>query len=118
MIAGTAPPTPSVASLPAITRHCSTPSIVPSARASTQPVCTMSEPCMPSSSTCTALSAPIDSALRIASVGRSRGPGGQHGDRALGAVGGLFLLDQQRLFDGTLVDFVEYGVGGAAVERE
>ena len=69
MIAGTAPPVPSVASLPAITR--SVPSMVPSARASAQPVCTMSEPCRRSSSRCTPLSAPMDSALRIASVARS-----------------------------------------------
>ena len=47
MIAGTAPPVPSVASLPAMTS--SVPSMVPSARASAQPVCTMSEPLMPSS---------------------------------------------------------------------
>ena len=35
---------------------------------------------------------------------------GQEGDRAFAA---LFLLDQQRLFDGALVDLVQHGVGGA-----
>ena len=69
MIAGTAPPVPSVASLPAITR--SVPSMVPSARASAHPVCTMSEPCSCGSSRCTPRSAPMDSALRMASVARS-----------------------------------------------
>ncbi len=69
MMAGTAPPVPSVAWLPAITS--SVPSMVPSARASAHPVWTTSEPCMPSSLRCTALSAPIDRALRIASVARS-----------------------------------------------
>jgi hypothetical protein len=44
--------------------------------------------------------------LRIASVARS-GP----------AVGGLFLPDQQRLFDGALVDLIQHGVGGLAVQR-
>ena len=111
MIAGTAPLVPSVASLPAMTS--SVPSIVPSALASTHAVWTMSEPCMPSSSTCTALSAPIDSALRIASVARA-GP-------AVNSVTVLsiraFLLDQQGLFDRALVDLVEHGVGGLPVER-
>ncbi len=39
--------------------------------------------------------------------------GGQHGD--LTALG---LLDQQRFFDGALVDLVEDGVGGLAIEGE
>ncbi|CNU93385.1 Uncharacterised protein [Mycobacterium tuberculosis] len=69
MMAGTAPPTPSVDSLPAITS--SVPSMVPNARAKAHPVWMTSEPCMPSSFRWTALSAPIDSALRIASVARS-----------------------------------------------
>jgi hypothetical protein len=43
--------------------------------------------------------------------------GGQHGHRSLGAVGGLFLPDEQRLFDGAFVDLVQHGVGGLAVQR-
>ena len=68
-IAGTAPTRPSVASLPASTR--STDSTVPTALASAFAVWTASEPCSASSERWIALSAPIDSALRIASVARS-----------------------------------------------
>ncbi len=67
-IAGTTAPRASVASDPAIATSHST---LPSAAANTFAVATASEPCTASSSTCTALSAPIDSALRIDSVARS-----------------------------------------------
>ena len=46
-------------------------------------------------------------------VGGAVRTGGEHGH--LAALG---LLDQQRFFDGALVDLVEHGVGGLAVERE
>src|SRR6478672_4655132 len=90
--AGTAPPTPSVASLPAMTS--SVPSMVPSARASAQ-------------------------RQGLADgLGRALGAGCEHCHSALSAVGGFLLLDQKRLFDGPLVDLVEHGVGGLTVEGE
>ncbi|SLI52438.1 Uncharacterised protein [Mycobacteroides abscessus subsp. abscessus] len=58
-----------MASLPAMTS--STPSTWPSAEASTHAVCTASEPWMAGSLMWMALSAPMDSALRMASVARS-----------------------------------------------
>ena len=48
-------------------------------------------------------------------LGGTLGTGGQHGHGALAA---LFLLDQQRLFDGALVDLVQHGVGGLTIEGE
>src|SRR5262249_19817352 len=51
-------------------------------------------------------------------LGSPLGARGQHGDRALDAVGGLFLPDLQRLFYRALVDLVQHRVGGLAVQRE
>ena len=59
---------PSVDSAPQITRSASS---VPRAAASTRDVATAQEPCSASSWMCTALSGPIDSALRIDSAARS-----------------------------------------------
>ena len=113
MMAGTAPPTPSVDSLPAMTS--SVPSMVPSARASAQPVWMTSEPCMPVVEQVDGLVGAHRQRLadRLGGALRARG---QQGHRALGAVGGLFLPDQQRLFDGALVDLVQHGVGGLTVQ--
>ena len=46
-------------------------------------------------------------------LGGALGAGCQHGHSAVAA---FLLLDQQRFFDGALVDLVEHGVGGLAVE--
>ncbi len=68
-MAAIAPPRPSDASLPASTRSNSP--AVPIALTSAFAVDTASEPANASSERCTALSAPIDRALRMASVARS-----------------------------------------------
>ena len=96
--------------MPASTR--STPSTVPIAFASTFAVVTASEPASASSERCTALSAPIDSALRIASVARS-GPMVS----TVTSEPSLRLLELQRLLDRPLVDLVEHRVGGVAVQH-
>jgi len=50
-------------------------------------------------------------------LGGALGARGQHGHRPVDAVGGLFLPDLQRFFDGALVDLVQNRVGGLAVQR-
>ena len=115
MMAGTAPPTPSVASLPAMTS--SVPSIG-AQRAGQRP------PGLDDVGTVHAVVEQVHGLVgahrqRLADrLGGALGAGGQDGDGALGAVGGFLLLDQQRLFDGALVDLVEHGVGGLAVKGE
>ena len=107
-IAGTAAERPSDASLPASTR--STSPTVPIAPASARAVPTASDPASASSVRCTAASAPIDNALRIASVARS---GPIDTTVTVAAVG---LLELQGLLDRALVDLVEHRVGGVPVQ--
>src|ERR1700733_13313494 len=116
MIAGTAPPVPSVASLPAITS--SGPSMVPRARARPPPPAGLDDV-----GAVQPLVEQVDGLVgahgqRLADrLSRPLGTRGQHRHRSLFAVGGFLLADQQRLFDGALVDLVQHGVGGLAVQR-
>ena len=77
------------------------------ALASASEVASASEPCSASSSDVEALSAPIDSALRIVSVAGVRAHG-EHGHLAA-----VRLLELQRLLDGVLVHLVHHGVVAA-----
>ena len=107
-IAGTTPVRASVDSDPKITRSNPT---ACSAAASAADVASASDPARPSSITCTALSAPIDSALRIDSAALRRA---HRQDRHLAAVR---LGDLQALLDRVLIELVDQPVERGPVQR-
>ena len=101
--------------MPHTTRSTSPTSIFSIAAASTLEVAIASEPAIASSTTCTPLSAPICSALRIASVAFS-GPTQSTVTSVLVPVG--LLLDLQRLLDRVLVQLAEQSVDTDPVDGE